>query len=395
MFCSTYCRSSPQSTFWQCLQDPLASLRPQILVVELLSKVAIKAPNKYLFNAYQMPNRYMALSSQLETNGCVAESCAAITMAAWCLIEAIADKSNSDNGDEDEEGDSASEEILLFPENTFQGLSSHSDGDVSGLSPIIKRLILCYSKSREPAEEETSPHTIAMTLKHTLMGKVLEASCTSSGLSSVKPVGQIRLSKLLHCAVWNQKRYEEELSTARIADIIRVVLRSTIKMARSNEEHTNSQTSSLHTLEELKMFLLAQKKRLGGFVDPEVLQVLSSSFHVAFAAYLVDSRILYLPRLKSWSLGNSRVNNEQLMLLEYSCVQLQQAEKHFSATSSNESSTCDVCFFAQWSAVQLHQAILHEHATLAKTSSTEARGIDETSRMSVWMKYASTLSTVR
>ena len=237
------------------------------------------------------------------------------------------------------------------------------------------------------------------------MGKVFEVACSSSSdgesssRSADKLVGEIRLSKLLHCAVWNKKRYEEELSTSQIADIVREILKSTTKVAKSNlaEEHL-----SFHLIEEMKIFLQAQKMRLGDSVDPDLLQVLSSSFHVSLAARLVDSRLLYFPRPSSWVLCKSTVENREYKFLQYACIQLQLAEKQFATAFTDEHSIHDACFFAQWAAVQLHLAILFEHLSLGKLSQN-ACVVDDSNNVhsvakqipTVGMKYASSLSTSR
>ncbi|KAL7541613.1 hypothetical protein ACHAXR_011062 [Thalassiosira sp. AJA248-18] len=383
-------------------KEVLASLQTQMLVAEILAKVAIKAPNKDLFNAYQLPNRFVNLSAALEINSSTAESCAALAMAAWCTIETMSAQSSAKSKLDTNEvaGDSTSEEILLFPESTFMGIRSQTDVQTSGLSPIIKRL--CRNLLKEESQDNCITHagdSLARSLEHTLMGKVLEAACMPTSSNSDNLMMQIRLSKLLHCAVWNQKRYEEELCTAQIADIVRDILKSAIRATKSNladEEH-KSLLPSLHLFEELKIFLQTQEKRLGNFIDSDVLQVLSSSFHVSFAAHLVDSRLLCFPRPTSWVLGSDTINKRQHKLLEHSCSQLQLAEKQFAAASIDERSVHDVCFFAQWSAVQLHYAILFEHLYLAKSSQEtcviDASSVASKQTPSVLAKYALALSS--
>lgn len=346
----------------------------------------------------------------------MAESCAALAMAAWCSIESMApsaegtSSTSDDNGEV--EGDSVAEEMLLFPESTILGRTPPDHATTSGLATIIKRLTRAYITYRIPFIDGSTQHggdtvvtgdSLSNALSNTLLGKVLEVACPPT---SDKVVGQLRLSKLLHCAVWNQKRYEEELSPSQISDIIREVLKSTIevlvKSDLAGEEDDKMRTSSLHLLEELKIFLQAQKKRLGDFVDPGLLQVLCSSFHVSFAAHFIDSRLLYLPRPSSWILCKSAVKKREYKLLQYSCMHLQLAEKQFAASFMDEDSIHDDCFFAQWAAVQLHHAILSEQLSLAK-SSADATLMDESIRVhslarqipSVVSKYASALSTGR
>lgn len=332
-------------------------------------------------------------------------------MAAWCSIESMTPSAEGDNGEV--EGDSVAEEMLLFPESTILGRATPDHATTSGLATIIKRLTRAYIEYRNPSIDGSTQHeddtvitgdSLSNALSNTLLGKVLEVACPPT---CDKVVGQLRLSKLLHCAVWNQKRYEEELSPSQIADIIREVLKSTIEVLvksdlAGEEDGKSMLTSSLHLLEELKIFLQAQKKRLGDFVDPGLLQVLCSSFHVSFAAHFIDSRLLCLPRPSSWILCKSAVKKREYKLLQYSCMHLQLAEKQFAASFMDEDSIHDDCFFAQWAAVQLHHAILSEQLSLAK-SSEDATLMDESIRVhslakqipSVVANYASALSTGR
>ena len=354
----------------------------------------MKAAGKELFNTYQIANRFMMLSSSLEASGDTAESCAALSMSAWCAIESLVAVS-SVNTDEVFEGDSTSEEILLFPDSAFLSpRSQDNDSTTIGLSPIIKRLARAYihdrtSKDKQSQSDDTLPQRgpSSYTLEQTLTGKVMTVA-SSSATNNKVPTGKISLSKLLHCAVWNQKRYKEELSTSQIADIVREVLISTLKIAKSNDDGIY-----LHFIDELKLFLHAQTKRLGDIVDADLLQVISSSFHVIFSAQLVDPRLLNFPRQSAWALRKSiSAKRVEHKLLQASCTQLQQAEKKFLESSADEHSVQDVCFFAQWASVQLHRAILSEHLALSEVSESDRIF---TQVRSVTKKYLRAISTCR
>ena len=354
----------------------------------------MKAAGKELFNTYQIANRFMMLSSSLEASGDTAESCAALSMSAWCAIESLVAVS-SVNTDEVFEGDSTSEEILLFPDSAFLSRSQDNDSTTIGLSPIIKRLARAYihdrtSKDKQSQSDDTLPQRgpSSYTLEQTLTGKVMTVA-SSSATNNKVPTGKISLSKLLHCAVWNQKRYKEELSTAQIADIVREVLISTLKIAKSNDDGIY-----LHFIDELKLFLHAQTKRLGDIVDADLLQVISSSFHVIFSAQLVDPRLLNFPRQSAWALRKSiSAKRVEHKLLQASCTQLQQAEKKFLESSADEHSVQDVCFFAQWASVQLHRAILSEHLALSEVSESDRTRVKQV--RSVTKKYLRAISTCR
>ena len=356
----------------------------------------MKAAGKELFNTYQIANRFMMLSSSLEASGDTAESCAALSMSAWCAIESLVAVS-SVNTDEVFEGDSTSEEILLFPDSAFLSVRSQdNDSTTIGLSPIIKRLARAYihdrtSKDKQSQSDDTLPQRgpSSYTLEQTLTGKVMTVASSSATNNKVL-TGKISLSKLLHCAVWNQKRYKEELSTSQIADIVREVLISTLKIAKSNDDGIY-----LHFIDELKLFLHAQTKRLGDIVDADLLQVISSSFHVIFSAQLVDPRLLNFPRQSAWALRKSVIcaKRVEYKLLQASCTQLQQAEKKFLESSADEHSVQDVCFFAQWASVQLHRAILSEHLALSEVSESDRTRVKQV--RSVTKKYLRAISTCR
>lgn len=393
-------------TPYSCLQAVRASILPQALASEILTKVAIKACHKELFGKYQIPSRFQLLSSALESTSNAAESCAALAVAAWCSIEnlgTIADENDA------VEGDSTAEHILLFPESAVTGMRIAVDG----LSPIIKRLVQVYIECRQLSKEscrnaKREEHSVSHMIQNTLMSKIL-AAASSYAKESVRSepgtnesAGSVKLSKLLHCAVWNQKRYEEELPAARVADVVREVLRSSAKAMKSNlDAHDDV---FLHIIDELKIFLQGQKKRLGDVVDPELLQVLSSSFHVSFAAEFMDSRLLCFPRPTTWAVCRGPAEKQGWELLQISCVQLQAAEKLFAESIVNgNGGVHDACFFVQWAAIHFHLAILFEHTALAKLSTEDASISEETTcdqylakhKRSVLAKYVLSLSTCR
>lgn len=394
-------------------QEVRSSILPHVLASEILCKVAIKAADKTLFSIYQIPNRYVHLSSALDASGCKGESCAALAMAAWCSIEIMASSSVKLTSDSDAiEGDSASEEILLFPESAILDTLSRDNGAALGLMPIMNRLARNYIECRDPSKHasiamQDSDDRISDILKNTLVGKVLEVASSaednesSSSQGAPKVLGLIRISKLFHSIVWNKKRYEDELSASEIASIIREIVKCTIKVTK------NSHDDELvhHMMDELKLFLQAQRRRLGDCIEPGLLQVISSSLHVSFASRLIESRLLLFPRSPSWSLFNSPEGNiiegrkSKLLLLAYN--QLQTAERQFASAHTDESIHDDACFFAQWAAVQFHQSILFEHLSLAKLSqelrdASKPDDISVSGRIAaVGKKYTSALNCCR
>lgn len=312
-----------------------------------------------------MPNRFVLLSSALEANGSAAESCAALAVAAWCSIEGMASSPASAEGEGDE-GGCVSEDILLFPENEILDARPRDGDATGGLSPIINRLTRSYIECRKSARLSGAGPTNSLSkiLENTLMGKVLGVACSSANgddSSAAEPMRNIRLSKLLHAAVWSKKRYETELSISQIAAIVREILRSTIKVTKSN----HSDELAAHVIAELKLFLQAQKNRLTDIADPELQQILSSSFHVSFAARAVDSCLLRFPRPSFWASRKSTVEDRERQWLRCARTQLRLAEAPFTARADGRG-VGDACFFAQWAAVRFHRALLSEHLSLAE-----------------------------
>ena len=359
-----------------------------------MTKAAIKAEGKELFTSYQTSSRFMYLSSALDANNNNVQSCAALAMAAWCAIESLVISSD----EERLEGDSTAEEILLFPDSTVLDVRSETDSATDVLSPIIKRLVRAYIECKSPSKKESSQvddddGSLSSTITNTLMGKIL--SVATSSASDENGVTDIRLSKLLHCAVWNQTRYENELSASQIADVIREVLRSTMKIMKSNLPNDEDDKLYFHLIDELKVFIHAQTKRLGDVIDADLLQVISSSLHITFILHFIDLRLLYFSRHSSWVLYKSPVTKKkrEYKLLKESCLQMQQAEEKF-ADSAEDQSVQDLCFFTQWAAVQLHHAILKEHLYLAKLSeASESSRVQYRSKQTT--NYIQTLGTCR
>jgi hypothetical protein len=354
--------------------------------------VAIKASDKELFNTYQISSRFMLLSSALDATKKYAESCAALALAAWCAIEYLPQTSGTTrlNEVESNEGDLIAENILLFHETT---LDSRSQDSVvfSGLSPILTRLTRAYIQHRKQLKDQSFQDdrtlsagiTLTQALNNTMMEKVIVAA-SSLGENEDCSLGVIRFSKLLDCAVWNQKRYEHDLSAAQIAGVVREVLKSAIKVAKI--DLADDYELFLYVTEELKCFLQAQTRRLGNFIDPDSLQVLSSSFHVTFAVQLVDSQLFHLPRQSSWVLCKSSVTKQELKILQLSCLHLKLAERQFVTAFMNKDNVQDACFFAQWAAVQLYHAILLEHLSLV-TDDDVQMGIESTIAHSVAKQF--------
>ncbi|KAL3816332.1 hypothetical protein ACHAXA_011432, partial [Cyclostephanos tholiformis] len=342
-----------------------ASILPQLFACDVLTKVATKASDKELFNTYQVSSRYMLLSSALDASGKYAESCAALALAACCALE-CSPQLYGITKVESNEGDLIAEKILLFHETALDGRSQ----DRVGLSAILTRLTRTYIEHRKKLKDIlardclilSSGHSLTLALKNTIIEKIMVAASTSSGEKKSfegTSLGTIFYSKLLDCAV----RPERDLTAAQIAGVVRDVLRSAIKVAKFNL--ADDYDFFLHVTEELNCFLQAQKRRLDILIDPDLLQVLSSSFHVTFALQLFDSQLFYLPRKSSWALCENSLEKQEFKILQLSCMHLQLAERQFAKAFMDEASARDACFFVQWAAVQFHLAILSEYLSLA------------------------------
>lgn len=335
------------------------SIQAQLFAVEILSKMSIKAASVDMFNKYQISNRYMMLSSIMETSCYTRESIATMAVALWSVIEQMKISVEKDMSDEEVAvGDSISEHVLLFPAT----YASTSESNETVVSSILSKLTRSYMEFRQSSAKANmvQDKSLSECLEKTLIGKLLDVASSSSkeGKSDI-----MNLSKLLHYAVWNQKRYEV-LSSAQLAEIVREVLLSISKVVK---RCISLDTTASHLIEEAKTFLQAQKKRVGDVTDRDVHQVISSSFHTYFAAILLESKFVGFPRPSMWVQCQGTTGSDHV-LLKHSYSQLQHADGLFSEDSTHDDSITDACFFAQWAAIRLHQAVLMEHLSLSKIS---------------------------
>ena len=345
---------------WQittCIGKRRTSIQAQLLAVEILSKISIKAASVDMFDKYQICSRYMILSSTMEKNGLIKESIATMAVALWSIIEEM--KISAETGmveDEASVGDTIAEHVLLFPATYASSVETNE----SVLFSVLSKLTRSYINSRQTLLEPDTARAeeVSNCLSKTLIGKLLDVASSSSNEGK-----ELHLSKLLHYAIWNQKRYEV-LSTPQLAEIIRLVL---LAMSRTVKRCVTKGNDSniLHLIEEAKTYLQAQKKRVGDVTDRDVNQVLSSSFHTYFAAILMESKYIESPRPSLWMQCKGVENSDQL-LLKHSYGQLQHADHLFQDDSTQEDIITDACFFAQWAAIQFRQAILMEYLCLGK-----------------------------
>lgn len=331
--------------------------------------MSIKASSVEMFDKYQISNRYMMLASALESSGHMGESIATMAVAVWSVIEEMKMSVKRDSSDEDEAlGDSISEHVLLFPDK----YASMFESNESMVSSILNKLTRTYVglKQSSPEAKMASDSNMLAFLDKTLIGKLLDvASSASDKESKCETNCHLNLSKLLHYAVWNQKRYEV-LPSAQMAEIVREVLLSITKTLNRCISTENDSIAS-HLVEEAKTFLQVQKKRMGDVMDHDIHQVISSSFHTYFAAILMEAKFIESPHPSSW-IKCEAVKGSAQVLLKHSYNQLQHADGLFKEDSTNDDSIADACFFAQWAAVQFHQAVLMEHMSLAKISGDDA-----------------------
>ncbi|KAL7551191.1 hypothetical protein ACHAWF_014394, partial [Thalassiosira exigua] len=378
-----------------------ASVEPQLLAADLLYRVATRSSDRGLFEGYQLRTRCGKVSHALEASGRPAEACAALAMAAWCSIESVAAGHEGDARD-----DSTSREILLFPESAAFDRATQDGIAPGGLGHIVKQLTQTYIRCRmslskeDQAADRAVGGTFSGSWKKTFMGKILEASCSSEVETSScadKLEAKVRLSKLLHCAVWNKKRFEEDLSVTQIMGIVRQILEcATHVLLRTNRSDEGSGIIALHVVEELNLFLLLQRKRLEDAVDADRLQVLSSSFHLSFAARLVRPRFWHFPRPSSWIARKKHVKVREDRLLQCSRKQMKLSEKLFASAFVGEQSAHDIYFFAQWAAVQLHLAILTEHGiVLALADGATQAHSSERQILLATAKYVAALNACR
>lgn len=318
-----------------------------------------------MFDKYQISNRYMMLSSTLEISGYTKESIATMAAALWTVIEVMKISRDQDVCDKEAVvGDSISEHILLFPAT----YASFFESNETGVSSILSKLTRSYLNYRlSSTDAMTRSNALSKCLEKTLIGKLLDMASSTSKEGLIEMKSELNFSKLLHYAIWNQKRYEV-LSSSQLAEIVREVLFFVTKtLKRSSMENVAIDATYLHLIEEAKTFLHAQKKRFGDVTDRDIYQVISSSFHTYFAATLMESKFVEFPRPSFW-LQCKGLNCSDHMLLKQSYNQLQHADDLFSEDSTQEDSITDACFFAQWAAIQFHQAVIMEHLSLAKIS---------------------------
>ena len=342
------------------------SIQAQLFAVEILSKISIKAGSVEMFDKYQIYNRYMMLSSIMETKGHTKESIATMAVALWSVIEEMKISVENDEPDDDATvGDTVSEHILLFPA-TYASAFESSETAVSSILSKLTRSYVDLSQT-STAANMVQGKGLSKCLEKTLIGKLLDVASSSPKEGKCDAGRQLNLSKLLHYAIWNQKRYEV-LSSAQLAEIVREVLIAITKTTKRciSRENGSIQTAS-HLIEEAKTFLQAQKKRVGDVTDRDVHQVMSSSFHAYFAAIMMESKFIEIPRPSMW-VQCQGINGSDHLLLKHSYSQLQHADGLFSEDSTNDDSITDACFFAQWAAIQFRQAVLMEHLSLKKIS---------------------------
>ncbi len=378
-----------------CIGKRRISIQAQLFAVEILSKIAIKAASVEMFDKYQIYNRYMMLSSVMETSGHTRESIATMAVALWSVIEQMKISVEKNMSDEEAAvGDSISEHVLLFPATHASAFESNE----TAVSSILSKLTRSYVDFRQSSTDanRAQDSSLSKCLDKTLIGKLLDVATSSPKDGQCEKNSQLNLSKLLHNAVWNQKRYEV-LSSAQLAEIVREVLLSITKAVKRciSRENDSSDITASHLIEEAKTFLQAQKKRVGDVTDRDVHQVISSSFHTYFAAILMESNFISFPRPSMWVLCQGMKGSDHV-LLKYSYSQLQHADSLFSEDSTHDDCITDACFFAQWAAIQFHQAVLMEHLSLGKIScDVPSNGTRSFIRYnhSATEKYRSSLST--
>lgn len=375
-----------------------------MLATEMLSRVAIKATDEHLFNTYQLPNRYIQLSSSLDALGCTEESIGALAMAAYCTLELLSPSSEKTHSDSKTICDNISKKILLFPENVILDSASQSSDLAEDVSPITKRLIRAYieygksltNKSQDDANpiQDSILHTIR---KNTFIEEVLEAASASRG-GRRSHFGSIRLSRLLDFVLWNPTLIDRVVLTSEKIIFLHDVLRSTTKVAKTISEDDDS--LFLLIIEEVNEFITTQKKRFVNMLEPDSVRELISTFHVIVAGHLVESRFMFLPKPTSWVLRQSSITERELMILQQACIHLKQAKSQLEDGDSNQCVSYYACNFARLAAVQLLLAIFSEHLSLAETEkgmnseSSNALSLLK-SIESVTEKYTLTLSACR
>jgi hypothetical protein len=335
-----------------------------MMTAEIMMRVAIKAPDDELFNTYQLPNRYMFLSSALDAAGCVTESIAALAMAAQCALESASPSSEKSKSYSQIRDDMAPMRILLFPENAVLDLEPHCTELADALAPIIKRLVRTYIDHGNSTTSESRCKSTSPIRENTLIDEVLALASTSSTMQR----SHIRLSKLLDYVLWKQNRIDSAVPVAEKIIVVHDVLKFASKIAKSNTECDDA--LFMHFFEDMGNFINTQRKRFSDIYEPELVRNLVSTLHVTFAGQLIESRLLYLPKPTSWVLRQSSTTKRELKLLQLASIHLDLAETQLAAGGLNQcdAHAHDACYFARLSAVQLLHAIVSEHISLAEIS---------------------------
>lgn len=374
-----------------------------MLATEILLRVAIKATDEHLFNTYQLPNRYMQLSSSLDALGCTEESIGALAMAAYCTLELLLPSSEKTHSDSKAICDK-SKKILLFPGNITLDLAPQCSDLDEDVSPITKRLIRAYieyrksltNKSQDDAKpvQDSVLHTIR---KNTFIEEVLDVASASRG-ERRSHFWDIRLSRLLEFVLWDPTLVDRAVLTTDKIIFMHDILKSATKVAKRISEDDDS--LFLHIIEEVKEFINTQEKRFVNMLAPGSVRELISTFHVIVAGQLVESRIMFLPKPTYWVLRQSSITKRELKILQQACIHLKLAKSQLEDGDSNQCISCYACHFARLAAVQLLLAIYAEHLSLAEV----AKGMNSESSNapslvksieSVTEKYSLTLSTCR
>lgn len=342
-------------------------MEPQILTAEIMTRVAVKAPDGELFNTYHLPNRYMFLSSALDAVGCVTESIAALAMAAQCALESASPSSEKSKSDSQIRDDTAPMRILPFPETAVLDLEPQCTELADALAPIIKRLVRTYIDHGNSTTSESRCKSTSPIRENTLLDEVL-AVASASSTTQRSHFRDIRLSKLLDYVLWKQNHIDSAVPVAEKIIVVHDVLKFASKIAKSNTECDDA--LFMHIFEDMERFITTQWKRFSDIYEPESVRKLVSNLHVTFAGQLIESRLLYLPKPTSWVLRQTSTTKRELKLLQLAYIHLDLAETQLAAGGLNhcDAHAHDAGYFARLSAVQLLRAIVSEHISLAEIS---------------------------
>lgn len=354
---------SANSSHANKLKDTTSAIECQLYSLDLLTKVAAKAPSHASFDKYQISTRYMLLASTLRSHGNTEGSCASLALAVWgaakrnvlCLNEGC---------DESESfiGDIVSEELLLFPgAATIDQPDSNTGTIADGMAiPINKLARACIE-----ATSFTRPNVSTPLPQDTVLAKLLETAISEKQLS---------IQRLLDYIVWENG----EFSINEALELTRELLKcmsNVLKCHASSDSHAHEITQAI--LKQLNDFTCLQIDRLAKLVPTEDFQVIASALHVSSAMYAVDSQLLRFPKPHAYQSVNKDAKSEpQNVMLECSLTQFQQADKLF----DNATGDCcqDTCFYVQWAAVLLHQSIVFEHQSLLRHRSTQSGAFSRT-----------------